>query len=196
MATTLPTGPIASGHSLFEFGSERMPDSMTPLATPDPTVSRLPQIRNWLAKLVLSKNPDPSSSVLAPYTHMDPDPTTTKLSMATIPKDAILPTKGYFGHLQQKPECTVSNCILDMLTDCFLRPYRNLCAHRWLNIIAPNGTSGDFKLYLNALSKDSQLNYELEAAALVKDWTWTGNTVYKQGMGWIGVGGASSSLLL
>ncbi|KAG2363295.1 hypothetical protein BDR07DRAFT_1483895 [Suillus spraguei] len=40
---------------------------------------------------------------------------------------------------------------------------RNLCAHRWLKIIAPNGTSGDFKIYWNALSKDSQVNYESEA---------------------------------
>ncbi|KAG1887412.1 uncharacterized protein F5891DRAFT_1200078 [Suillus fuscotomentosus] len=164
MATTLLTSPTDSSHPPSESRSEHVPDSMTP-AAPDLTVSHLPQIKNLLAKLMLSKKPNPSvSPVLAPSTNSDPGPTTpTELLMAPIAKDAILPTPGSVAG-------TMDNSSETMTTKKF-RPTatkngRNLCTHRWLKIIAPNGTSGDFKLYWNALSKDSQLNYEREAAAV------------------------------
>ncbi|KAG2053774.1 hypothetical protein BDR06DRAFT_1051950, partial [Suillus hirtellus] len=165
MATTLPTGPTDSSHPPSESGSKHVPDSMTPLAAPDLTVSHLPQIKNLLAKLVLSKKPNPSASpVLAPSMNLDTDTTMpTKLLMPPIAKDAILPTPGSIAG-------TMDNTS-DMMTTKKFWPTatkngKNLCTHHWLKIIALNGTSGDYKLYWNVLSKDSQL---------VKDGTCTRN---------------------
>ncbi|KAG2739624.1 hypothetical protein P692DRAFT_201364969 [Suillus brevipes Sb2] len=44
---------------------------------------------------------------------------------------------------------------------------RTLCAHRWLNGVAKDGTTADFKIYWTALPKDAKKKYELEAAQLV-----------------------------
>ncbi|KAG2051840.1 hypothetical protein BDR06DRAFT_1022473 [Suillus hirtellus] len=54
---------------------------------------------------------------------------------------------------------------------------RNLCAHRWLKQVAPNGYSRDFKLYWDSLGKDRQEKYETDAKKLISDGIWTGNTV-------------------
>ncbi|KAG2046770.1 hypothetical protein BDR06DRAFT_1025337 [Suillus hirtellus] len=54
---------------------------------------------------------------------------------------------------------------------------RNLCAHRWLKQVAPNGYSQDFKLYWDSLGKDRQKKYETDAKKLISDGIWTGNTV-------------------
>ncbi|KAG1727847.1 hypothetical protein EDD22DRAFT_930709 [Suillus occidentalis] len=141
------------------------------------TLASLPQIKNPLAKLVPTKKPNPLEppSALAPATNdstpQNPNPTVLPVSspMAAT-KDTTSPT----------PAAGTTDVTCDIVTTKKFRPSatkngRNLCAHRWLKILAPNGTSGDFKTYWNALSKDSQQNYESEAAALVKDGTWTGN---------------------
>ncbi|KAG2109537.1 hypothetical protein DEU56DRAFT_985454 [Suillus clintonianus] len=54
---------------------------------------------------------------------------------------------------------------------------RNLCAHRWLKQLAPNGYSRDFKLYWDSLGKDRQEKYETDAKKLISDGIWTGSTV-------------------
>ncbi|KAG2359123.1 hypothetical protein BDR07DRAFT_1488634 [Suillus spraguei] len=194
MATTLLTSPTDSDHSSSEskcVHATSPPPEVILQDTQDDlySMTSLPQIKNplciieliYTAKLGLSTKPNTSSPVPAPSVNSDsalpnPEPTASVvLSMAPTADDTILPTPGPVTGLQRKTEGTVSTCVLDMLTDCFILLSKNLCAHRWLKIIAPNGTSGDFRLYWNALSKDSQLNYEREAAALVNDGTWTGN---------------------
>ncbi|KAJ8588648.1 hypothetical protein M405DRAFT_882040 [Rhizopogon salebrosus TDB-379] len=53
---------------------------------------------------------------------------------------------------------------------------RTLCAHRWLNGVAKEGTATDFKIYWTALPKETKEKYELEAAQLVASCVWNGNT--------------------
>ncbi|KAG1836853.1 hypothetical protein F4604DRAFT_1910128 [Suillus subluteus] len=45
---------------------------------------------------------------------------------------------------------------------------RNLCAHRWLKQLMPNGSSQEFKVYWDSLEKTRQANYDIEASNLSK----------------------------
>ncbi|KAG2065832.1 hypothetical protein BDR04DRAFT_1145188 [Suillus decipiens] len=144
-------------------------DVMAPLATLDPTAS-LPQIKNPLAKLVLPKKPNPLEppSALAPPTNdptpQNPDPTVLPVLPPMAPAtDTASPMPAAAGTMDDTSDIATTKKFQPSAT----KNGRNLCTHRWLKIIAPNGTSGDFKIYWNALSKDSQVNYESEAAALI-----------------------------
>lgn len=53
---------------------------------------------------------------------------------------------------------------------------RMLCTHRWLNGVAKDGTTADFKIYWTALPKDAKKKYELGAAQLVASGVWHANT--------------------
>ncbi|KIK43072.1 hypothetical protein CY34DRAFT_804242 [Suillus luteus UH-Slu-Lm8-n1] len=44
---------------------------------------------------------------------------------------------------------------------------RNLCAHRWLKQLMPNGSSQDFKVYRDSLEKTHQASYDIKASNLV-----------------------------
>ncbi|KAG2738140.1 hypothetical protein P692DRAFT_201874207 [Suillus brevipes Sb2] len=122
------------------------------------TPASLPQIKNPLAKLVPTKKPNPLEppSALAPPTN---DPAPQNSNPTVLPVSSPMPATK--DTTSPTPAAGTTDVTCDIATTKKFRPSatkngRNLCAHRWLKVLAPNGTSGDFKTYWNALSKDSQ----------------------------------------
>ncbi|KAG1725613.1 uncharacterized protein EDB91DRAFT_1254661 [Suillus paluster] len=114
----------------------------------------------------------PSSLLVNVGHNSAPSPTESKLGPSNVTPPIISASDS--AVLSPTPSASTTNA------KC-MRPDpnkngRTLCVHRWLNGVAKDGTTADFKIYWTALLKDTKKKYKLEAAQLVASGVWHANT--------------------
>ncbi|KAG2744449.1 hypothetical protein P692DRAFT_201808405 [Suillus brevipes Sb2] len=173
-------------------------NSSKPTILPPLSLSPKPQMNNPEQQPVHNDLPTPApaetpavntnsaivTSVVAPATPAAPsadDTIAPCAKTASLPASAVTPidacvtssiSESVNVASQSKPGPTSKN-----FRPATTKNGRNLCAHRWLKQVAPNGYSRDFKLYWDSLGKDCQEKYETDAKKLISDGIWTGSTV-------------------